>query len=239
MINKKVLGLLGVVVVTMAATGCSKEKMDETKQSMKDAAATGNMLYDEEAQRRNDRLAQTLNMPVTNFELSVRSRNCLQKMGIDTIGDLTRTSEAELLSSKNFGETSLREIKAILAQKGLSLGQMIEDGSRHKKIEPNSDEQSEIDSDGAKNVPLSEASFSVRVRSGLEHLGAVILGDVAGYSEQQLLKCKNFGRTSLEEVKLRLAEHGLSLREDPSVEDPSVEDSNPEDSSQQDIPLET
>ncbi|MDA7493030.1 tetratricopeptide repeat protein, partial [bacterium] len=67
---------------------------------MKDAAATGNMLYDEEAQRRNDRLAQTLNMPVTNFELSVRSRNCLQKMGIDTIGDLTRTSEAELLSSK-------------------------------------------------------------------------------------------------------------------------------------------
>ena len=82
---------------------------------LKDASATGNMLYDEEAQRRNDRLAQTLNMPVTNFELSVRSRNCLQKMGIDTIGDLTRTSEAELLSSKNFGETSLYEIREMLA----------------------------------------------------------------------------------------------------------------------------
>jgi hypothetical protein len=40
MINKKVLGLLGVVVVTMAVTGCSEEKMDDTKQSMKDAAAT-------------------------------------------------------------------------------------------------------------------------------------------------------------------------------------------------------
>ncbi len=90
---------------------------------MKDAAATGNMLYDEEAQRRNDRLAQTLNMPVTNFELSVRSRNCLQKMGIDSIGDLTRTSEAELLSSKNFGETSLFEIREMLTSKGLSLGQ--------------------------------------------------------------------------------------------------------------------
>ena len=49
-----------------------------TRLYMKDAAATGNMLYDEEAQRRNDRLAQTLNMPVTNFELSVRSRNWLQ-----------------------------------------------------------------------------------------------------------------------------------------------------------------
>ena len=90
---------------------------------MKDASATGNMLYDEEAQRRNDRLAQTLNMPVTNFELSVRSRNCLHKMGIETIGDLTRTSEAELLSSKNFGETSLYEIREMLTSKGLSLGQ--------------------------------------------------------------------------------------------------------------------
>ena len=48
---------------------------------MKDASATGNMLYDEEAQRRNDRLAQILNMPVTNFELSVRSRNCLAEDG--------------------------------------------------------------------------------------------------------------------------------------------------------------
>ena len=49
---------------------------------LKDAAASGDMFYDEEAQRRRDRLAQVLNMPVTDFELSVRSRNCLQKMGI-------------------------------------------------------------------------------------------------------------------------------------------------------------
>ena len=68
-----------------------------TRLYMKDASANGNMLYDEEMQRRNDRLAQTLNMPVANFELSVRSRNCLAKMGIETIGDLTRTSESELL----------------------------------------------------------------------------------------------------------------------------------------------
>ena len=57
-------------------------------------------------------------MPVANFELSVRSRNCLEKMGIETIGDLTRTTEAELLSSKNFGETSLFEIREMLTSKG-------------------------------------------------------------------------------------------------------------------------
>ena len=129
---------------------------------MKDAAATGNMLYDEEAQRRNDRLAQTLNMPVTNFELSVRSRNCLQKMGIETIGDLTRTSEAELLSSKNFGETSLFEIREMLTSKGLSLGQFAhEKKSNEPPIDTShmsADEQALLDR------PISDLNLSVRAR---------------------------------------------------------------------------
>ena len=68
-------------------------------------------------------MGQVLNIPVTDFELSVRSRNCLQKMGIMTLGDLCRCTEQDLLASKNFGETSLVEIKEMLATKGLRLGQ--------------------------------------------------------------------------------------------------------------------
>ena len=64
-----------------------------------------------------------LDTPVTDFELSVRARNCLKKMQIRTLGDLLRITEAELLSYKNFGEQSLVEIKSMLAQKGLRLGQ--------------------------------------------------------------------------------------------------------------------
>src|SRR3972149_1865502 len=89
----------------------------------KDADASRDMYYDEEARRRQDRLSQVLGIPVTDFELSVRSRNCLQKMGIMTLGDLTEVSEQELLASKNFGETSLVEIREMLQSKGLSLGQ--------------------------------------------------------------------------------------------------------------------
>ena len=63
-----------------------------------------------------------LEIPVTDFELSVRSRNCLRKMNIRTLGDLTRTTEAALLASKNFGETSLAEIKEIMQSKDLRLG---------------------------------------------------------------------------------------------------------------------
>ena len=46
-------------------------------------------------------------------------------------------------------------------------------------------------------------------------------GIFISYSEQELLACKNFGQTSLDEVNLRLAEHGLALREELIPEEPS------------------
>jgi DNA-directed RNA polymerase subunit alpha len=91
---------------------------------LKDSTAASDLKMDEQELKSRDRLDQVMSLPVTDFELSVRSRNCLQKMGIMTLGDLARTSETELLESKNFGETSLVEIKDMLASKGLSLGQL-------------------------------------------------------------------------------------------------------------------
>ena len=89
----------------------------------KDTESSHEQYYDEDAQKKRDRMGQVLSIPVTDFELSVRSRNCLQKMGIMTLGDLCRCTEQDLLASKNFGETSLVEIKEMLATKGLRLGQ--------------------------------------------------------------------------------------------------------------------
>src|ERR1700730_12564982 len=87
------------------------------------------MYYDEDSDRSGDRRNAVLDIPISDFELSVRSRNCLKKMNLRSLGDLLRTTESELLSYKNFGETSLNEIKALLAQKGLRLGQSAEDKS--------------------------------------------------------------------------------------------------------------
>src|SRR3712207_9229407 len=89
---------------------------------LRDAEASQTMYYNPEQEIANSRFNQVLEIPVTDFELSVRSRNCLKKMNIRTLGDLTRVSEQQLLSSKNFGETSLAEIKEILGSKGLRLG---------------------------------------------------------------------------------------------------------------------
>ena len=64
-----------------------------------------------------------LQRPVTTLELSVRSYNCLVNAKIPTIGKLVETSEAELLKTRNFGRKSIKEIKEVLAQMGLSLRQ--------------------------------------------------------------------------------------------------------------------
>src|SRR5260370_4100959 len=87
------------------------------------------MYYNPEEDQALSRFSQVLEIPVTDFELSVRSRNCLKKMNVRTLGDLTRVSEQHLLSSKNFGETSLLEIKEMMASKGLHLRQSLEEGA--------------------------------------------------------------------------------------------------------------
>jgi len=71
---------------------------------LRDSSASGDLQLDEHEMRQRDRLDQVMGLPVSDFELSVRSRNCLQKMGIQTLGDLARTSEEEILASKNFGD---------------------------------------------------------------------------------------------------------------------------------------
>jgi DNA-directed RNA polymerase subunit alpha len=178
----------------------------------KDAQASGDMYYDEDAQRRRDRLGQVLNIPVTDFELSVRSRNCLQKMGLLTLGDLARTSEAELLASKNFGETSLVEIKEMMASRGLDLGQLagekapIEVGYEPEVMTP--DEQALL------GKPIADLNLSVRARKCMIRLGVSTVGELVRRTGDELLECKNFGVTSLNEVREKLTANGLKLRGD-------------------------
>ncbi|MFN6128405.1 MAG: DNA-directed RNA polymerase subunit alpha C-terminal domain-containing protein [Planctomycetota bacterium] len=179
---------------------------------LKDAAAGGNVLYDEDSQKKNERLAQLLNVPVTDFELSVRSRNCLQKMGIRTLGDLTRVSEQTLLSSKNFGETSLVEIKEMLTARGLSLGQFAHE---KREVEPPLDLSGMTpDQQMLLDRPISELNLSVRARKCMVRLQLNTIGELIRKTGDDLLECKNFGVTSLTEVREKLTGLGLKLRGD-------------------------
>ncbi len=179
---------------------------------LKDAQASGDMFYDEDMERRRDRVNQVLNVPVSDFELSVRSRNCLQKMGINTLGDLARCSEQELLASKNFGETSLVEIREMLASKGLSLGQFAVEKAEPEPVYEtetlSADEQAMLDR------PISDLNLSVRARKCMVRLGLNTVGELLRRTGDDLLECKNFGVTSLNEVREKLALQGLKLRGD-------------------------
>ncbi|MDB5312162.1 MAG: DNA-directed polymerase subunit alpha [Gemmataceae bacterium] len=67
-------------------------------------------------------LERKLNMSLAELELSVRATNCLETEGITTVRELVMRGEDELLEVRNFGETTLREVKAKLQERGLSLG---------------------------------------------------------------------------------------------------------------------
>lgn len=79
-----------------------------------DAAAVGDHV-DHELERK-------LNMSLAELELSVRATNCLESEGITTVRDLVIRNDDELLEVRNFGETTLKEVKAKLAERGLALG---------------------------------------------------------------------------------------------------------------------
>lgn len=179
---------------------------------MKDVQASRDMFIDEEHDRDLAKRNALLDTPVTDFELSVRARNCLKKMNIRTLGDLLGITEAELMGYKNFGDASLQEIKQMLAVKGLRLGQGLEE--QHRRIRKAVyDSLKGSGNEAMLGKSVNDLGLSVRARKALQILGIQTLGDLAARTEAELMGVKNFGATSLDEVKAKLQEHNLALRE--------------------------
>lgn len=189
-----------------------------------------------------------LEIPITDFELSVRSRNALKKMNVRTLGDLLRVSEQELLAHKNFGETSLNEIKSLLAARGLRLGQTAADVGSASAAAAMGFGGGAVAGFGATpggapmggllgtsapampaaikrsaNLPgdipdeiltksVNDVELSVRSRKALQRLNIATVGELASRTEDELLGCKNFGTTSLNELKQILAQFGIGFR---------------------------
>ncbi|MEN6385447.1 MAG: DNA-directed RNA polymerase subunit alpha C-terminal domain-containing protein [Phycisphaerales bacterium] len=179
----------------------------------KDIESSKTMFYDEEIEKNKDQQTKILETPISDFELSVRSRNCLKKMNINTIGDLLKITETELLAYKNFGETSLTEIKAMLESRGLRLGMAIE-GKFPEELPKlgfdNTDEDDMDDEILSKSV--EDFGLSVRAKNCLAQLNIRTLNDLVSKTEAELMGVKNFGATSLSEIRQMLDSLGLDLR---------------------------
>ncbi len=179
---------------------------------LRDIDAASDQYYDEDTARREARMTQLLSKPATDFEPSVRSRNCLSAMGIHAIGDLTETSEQELLAGKNFGETSLVEIRDMMNSLGLRIGQ-----NRHKvQARDHASEMATLSpqEQALMTKPVTDLNLSVRARKCMARLGITTLGQLVQRTPDELLSSRNFGVTSLNEIRGRLTEAGLKLRND-------------------------
>lgn len=87
--------------------------------------SVGELLLEEKSGLSTE-LKEKLSTPIEELELSVRSRNCLEAVDLQKVGDLVTRTGAELLKLRNFGKTSLAEIEGRLAELGLSLGMDID-----------------------------------------------------------------------------------------------------------------
>ncbi|GDX94011.1 RNA polymerase subunit alpha domain protein [Planctomycetia bacterium] len=178
---------------------------------LKDIEATQGMYYDEDHAKQEARMKQLLGRPVTDFELSVRSRNCLQAMNIISLGDLTEVSEQELLAGKNFGETSLMEIRELLQAHGLRIGQNLHKIHSREHIV---DQSLSPEEQAMMNKLVTDLNLSVRSRKCMSRLNIQTVGQLCQRTPDELLASRNFGVTSLNEIREKLKEVGMRLRND-------------------------
>ena len=168
---------------------------------LRDAKSSRNMYYDEREERERERMEKIMRTPVNDFELSVRSRNCLSKMNIFTLGDLLRISEQEMLSYKNFGETSLKEVREMLAARNLRLG-MYRDGEERSI----SKADQKVLGESIEKLELINKSQQM-----LENLGVSRIGDLAQYSDLDLFKAPGSGQSLVQELSTALGAFGICL----------------------------
>ena len=180
---------------------------------LKDAQASLSMVISHDEEKVDSRLSQVFEIPVTDFELSVRARNCLKKLNVRTLGDLTRISEKHMMASKNFGEQSLNEIRQMLTIKNLKLGQSLDEVVPVERYRPAPSELSEQEQ-AIYSKPVSELQLSVRARKCMTRLNINTMGELLSKTQDELMEARNFGVTSLNEVREKLTLLGVSLRGD-------------------------
>jgi DNA-directed RNA polymerase subunit alpha len=72
-------------------------------------------------EKEEESIDRLMEMTVEELDLSVRSYNCLKRAGINTVDELVRKTEEDMMKVRNLGKKSLAEIKEKLGELGLSL----------------------------------------------------------------------------------------------------------------------
>ncbi len=144
---------------------------------------------------------------LSDIDLSVRTSNCLYRMCLATLGELASLSDVELLRQPNFGRKSLNEVKALLSST---------EGWTPR--EERTDEGDALDF-LAIEEPLSSTllrrvetlELTTRASNVMEDQGISTVGELVRLTESELLRTRNVGRMTINNLKTVLAQLGLSL----------------------------
>ena len=98
--------------------GKRDEDVTEEIMDMVNESHEQGVLEENEAETTTDKV---LLMTIEDLDLSVRSNNCLKRAGINTVLDLSKKSEEDMMKVRNLGRKSLEEVKKKLIELGLAL----------------------------------------------------------------------------------------------------------------------
>ena len=154
---------------------------------------------------------KVLNMKVEELDFSSRTLNALKRAGIDTVEEIISYTEDEIIKVRNIGETGFTEILKKLKGLGLSfrereiytMGMLIE--------------RPEVKGEKVLEMTIEELELSVRTYTCLKRAGINTVDDLLQRTESDMIKIRNLGKKSLDEVILKLSALGLSLMDEPEI----------------------
>ena len=162
----------------------------------------------EDEQRRQSRRQRAMETSVDEFQLSTETRKGLERLGIRTLGDLAAITEKQLKQAGNLEDENLQELRELMARNDLSVGEAAGLSGVNRRLSG-----SQVDP-GKLDLPIDSLNLSTRSRRCMEKLEISTVGELIGHTEDELLQTPNFGDKSLEEIKEKLANLGLELREE-------------------------
>ena len=159
--------------------------------------------------------ASILNTPITEVGFSVRTVISLKAAYIETLGELVSFNKDDILRYPGMGKKNIQEIEIIVNSKGLQLGMDI-DAFCHG-VTTNSVihfvnkevQRGENDIVSVLMIPIENLGLSVRPLNCLKAAEIEVLGELVVFNKADLIKFRNMGKKSLQEIENAVISKGL------------------------------
>ena len=151
-------------------------------------------------------------MTIRELTISARSKSCLMSAGYKEVEDLRNVSDETLLAIKNLNQACVTEIRDALNEI-FNIQSSEENEDSGDILGRNSDTIDTAETE-AKDMSIDELEFSIRTYNCLKRAGINTVGDICNKTIEDMMKVRNLGRRSLEEILVKLKELGLALKDD-------------------------